>query len=57
MSKFIDPIKSYDIHTYYFQHHEPTRTEAVALRDKLQQDFKKEIEAGEINVYKLWGMN
>lgn len=47
-------IKSYDIHTYYFQSSEKSKQEARALRDKLAHDFAKEVEAKEINIYKLW---
>lgn len=47
-------IKSYDIHTYYFQEYAPSRDEAVALRDKLAADFKDYVDRGELNIYRLW---
>lgn len=47
-------IKSYDIHTYYFQSHEPSRQEAIALREKLAKDFAPEVAQGQINIHKLW---
>lgn len=47
-------IKSYDIHTYYFQSHEASKQEASDLRDKLAKDFATEVANGDINIYKLW---
>lgn len=47
-------IQAYDIHTYYFQSHEPSRQEAIALRDKLAQDFSEEVASGAITIKKLW---
>lgn len=47
-------IKSYDIHTYYFQSHEGSRQEASDLKDKLAKDFADEVAKGELNIFKLW---
>ncbi|KAF5094974.1 hypothetical protein DV451_004845 [Geotrichum candidum] len=47
-------IKSYDIHTYYFQSNENSVKEATALRDKLAKDFAKDVENKDLNIYKLW---
>lgn len=47
-------IKSYDIHTYYFQSHDASSLEAKALREKLAKDFAKDVEKGDLNIYKLW---
>lgn len=52
--RFNNDIKSYDIHTYFFQSHEPSMTEAVELRQKLQRDFAAEIEEGKMRIYRVF---
>ncbi|KAF5094170.1 hypothetical protein D0Z03_002161 [Geotrichum reessii] len=47
-------IKSYDIHTYYFQSNENSIKEATALREKLAKDFAKEVDNKDLNIYKMW---
>ena len=50
--EFYGGIKSYDVHTYYGNEKEEKL--AFALREKVLKDFAKEIENGEIRVYKFW---
>jgi aromatic ring-cleaving dioxygenase len=50
---FNEHIRSYDIHTYFFQSWPNSLGEASKLREKLIIDFAKEIEAGKMNVYNI----
>ena len=50
--EFYGGIKSYDVHTYYGNEKEEKL--AFAFREKVLKDFAKEIENGEIRVYKFW---
>lgn len=52
--RFSDQIKGYDIHTYFFQSHEPSVKEASELREKLMAEFSEDIHQGNIRVYKLF---
>lgn len=50
---FNQDIKSYDIHTYYFQTDKASKEEAWNMREKLQKDFAEEIKNGQIRVWKF----
>ncbi|CCE83031.1 Piso0_002805 [Millerozyma farinosa CBS 7064] len=51
---FIEGIRSYDIHTYWYNNNKEEREAALLLREKVLNVFAKEIEAGDIRVYKPW---
>ncbi|KAK6463763.1 DOPA-like domain-containing protein [Scheffersomyces coipomensis] len=53
-SKFYGGIKSYDIHTYWNNNNKVDRDFAFQLRENVLKDFAKEIEDGDIRVYKFW---
>lgn len=46
-------IASYDIHTYYRKQPSLEKDKILKLRAKLEKDFAKEIEAGDIRVHKV----
>lgn len=51
---FYGGIVSYDIHTYWNAGDEEEKKFSWELREKVQKEFAKEIEAGEIRVHKFW---
>jgi aromatic ring-cleaving dioxygenase len=53
-STFYGGIQSYDVHTYWNNNSETERKAAFDLRERVLKDFKNEIEAGDIRVYKFW---
>ena len=53
-SPFYGGIKSYDVHTYWNNNSETERNAAFDLREKFLREFKSEVDAGDIKVYKFW---
>jgi aromatic ring-cleaving dioxygenase len=51
--QFNSDIRSYDVHTYFFQSYGPSKQEGHALREKFQVDFAKEIDTGKVRVFKF----
>ncbi|CAI5756949.1 unnamed protein product [Candida verbasci] len=51
---FYGDIKSYDIHTYWNNNNEQERQFAYKLREQVCKDFNKEIDDGDIRIYKFW---
>lgn len=47
-------ITSFDFHTYWNKNNEKERNAAYNLREKIQQEFSKEIANGDVRVYKFW---
>lgn len=54
MAEFYGDVVSYDIHTYWNNNNENERKFSYELREKVQKEFAKEIENGDIRVYKFW---
>ncbi|KAI0464628.1 hypothetical protein LJB42_002248 [Komagataella kurtzmanii] len=52
--EFYGNIVSYDVHTYYNQNVSEEKKFAYQLREKVKEEFKDEIEAGNIRVHKFW---
>ncbi|KAK6197584.1 DOPA-like domain-containing protein [Scheffersomyces amazonensis] len=53
-SPFYGGIKSYDIHTYWNNNNKEETEFAFNLREQVLKDFAKEIENGDIRIYKFW---
>lgn len=47
-------IRSYDFHTYWNTSDEAERKFSTELREKVQKEFAKELEAGDLRLHKFW---
>lgn len=48
------PISSYDFHTYYNVHNADEKAFAYEFREKVKKEFAKEIEAGDLRVFRFF---
>ncbi|KAH3673123.1 hypothetical protein WICMUC_003879 [Wickerhamomyces mucosus] len=42
--EFFQPIQSYDFHIYYYSNYAPSRQEAIQFKNKIFENFQKEID-------------
>ncbi|SGZ47099.1 CIC11C00000003658 [Sungouiella intermedia] len=47
-------IQSYDFHTYYNPADEAEKKFTTEFREKVQKEFAKELEAGDLRIHKFW---
>lgn len=47
-------IRSFDFHTYWNNNNPKDREFAYELREKVQKEFAKEIENGQVRVHQFW---
>lgn len=50
----MDKIHSFDFHTYWRDNFPQEREFAAQFREKVSKEFAKEIEAGQLRVFKFW---
>lgn len=47
-------IKGYDFHTYWYPADEASRKFTTEFREKVKQEFAKELEAGDLRIHTFW---